>query len=77
MMRMLRLSDGSVRKLARLIREVKDEQGYIVIRERHIEILLSRLMIVSSGGLSSRLVLSLLICSIFDLKRFFEVTSMV
>ena len=59
--------DGSVRKLARLIREVKDEQGYIVIRRGHIEILLSLLMTVSSGGPSSRLVLSLLTrCSRFS-----------
>lgn len=71
--------DGSVRKLARLIREVKDEQGYIVIRERtHRNTAESTNDRVKWWSVFQvGVVIANSLFQIFYLKRFFEVTSMV
>lgn len=71
--------DSAVRKLAKLVREVKDEQGYIVIRERtHRNTAESTNDRVKWWSVFQvGVVVANSIFQIYYLKRFFEVTSFV
>ncbi|CCC68528.1 hypothetical protein NCAS_0B04440 [Naumovozyma castellii] len=71
--------DGSVRKLSKLIKEVQDEQSYIVIRERtHRNTAESTNDRVKWWSLFQvAVVVANSLFQIYYLKRFFEVTSYV
>lgn len=71
--------DGAVRRLANLVREVKDEQGYIVIRERtHRNTAESTNDRVKWWSVFQvGVVVANSVFQIYYLKRFFEVTSFV
>ena len=71
--------DSSIRKLSKLIREIKDEQGYIVIRERtHRNTAESTNDRVKWWSVFQvGVVVANSIFQIYYLKRFFEVTSFV
>ncbi|CAB4252412.1 similar to Saccharomyces cerevisiae YGL200C EMP24 Component of the p24 complex [Maudiozyma barnettii] len=71
--------DSSVRKLSKLVREIKDEQGYIVIRERtHRNTAESTNDRVKWWSVFQvGVVVANSIFQIYYLKRFFEVTTFV